>query len=125
MPSQILTISILASYRSQITCISLAKLERRLKGPPCQAVSHAAAAPPTCYETPRRDAAIVKLALIVNATNILPCRVYRNLVWTLLLVRIRVLHSTLGIIQLPCSPTATAASKNPPCLIIRLDIRRN
>ena len=79
MPSQILTISILASYRSQITCISLAKLERRLKGPPCQAVSHAAAAPPTCHETPRRDAAIMKLVLlIVTATNTLPCRVYRN-----------------------------------------------
>jgi hypothetical protein len=44
----------LASYRSQITCISLAKLERSLKEAPCQAVSHAAAAPPTCHETPPR-----------------------------------------------------------------------
>jgi hypothetical protein len=73
----------LASYRSQITCISTAKLERSLKEAPCQAVSHAAAAPPTCHETPLRDAAVVKLVLlIVTATNTLPCRVYRNLVWT-------------------------------------------
>lgn len=75
---------------------------------------------------PLRDAAVVKLVLlIVTATNTLPCRVYRNLVWTLLSVRIRILYPTLGTIQLPSSPTATAASKNPPCLIIRFDIRRN